>query len=388
MYPVKQSTALTVPFFAFDSNGDGVTGIADGSWTKRISKGGGAFSAMTVTITEMENGWYSLPISSSHSDTLEVLSISLSASGAKRVNLQFRVHARVPDDLAFPNTTGRGIDVTATGEVGIDWGNVGSPTSTVNLSGTTISTSQAVASVSGNVTGSVGSISGVSFPSNFSALAITAGGIVDADLETIKGQTVTCSGGVTVPAATLASTTNITAGTITTVSGNVTGSVGSISGVSFPSNFSAMVITAGGVVDADLETIKGQTVTCSGGVTVPAATLASTTNITAGTITTVTNLTNAPTSGDLTSTMKASVNAEVLDVLNTDTFAEPGQGAPAASATLAQKINYLYKAFRNKFTQTSTAFKLYADDGTTVDQKSTVSDDGTTFTRGEIESGP
>jgi hypothetical protein len=41
------------------------------------------------------------------------------------------------------------------------------------------------------------------------------------------------------------------------------------------------------------------------------ATLATPTNITAGTITTVTNLTNAPTSGDLTSTMKASVTAAV-----------------------------------------------------------------------------
>jgi hypothetical protein len=41
----------------------------------------------------------------------------------------------------------------------------------------------------------------------------------------------------------------------------------------------------------DIDTIKTQSVTCSGGVTVPAATLASTTNITAGTITTTTNLT-------------------------------------------------------------------------------------------------
>lgn len=39
------------------------------------------------------------------------------------------------------------------------------------------------------------------------------------------------------------------------------------------------------------------------------ATIASTTNITGGTITTVTNLTNAPTSGDLTNAMKTSVTA-------------------------------------------------------------------------------
>lgn len=49
-------------------------------------------------------------------------------------------------------------------------------------------------------------------------------------------------------------------------------------------------------------------------------TVASPTNITAGTITTCINLTNAPTSGDLTATMKTSVNTEVLDVLNVDTL--------------------------------------------------------------------
>jgi hypothetical protein len=55
----------------------------------------------------------------------------------------------------------------------------------------------------------------------------------------------------------------------------------------------------------------GQTLSASGTVTLPNATLASTTNITAGTITTVTNLTNAPTAGDLTATMKTSIGTAV-----------------------------------------------------------------------------
>lgn len=84
----------------------------------------------------------------------------------------------------------------------------------------------------------------------------------------------------------------------------------------------------------------------------------------------------------------AQVNAEVVDALATDTYVEPGQGAPAATATLAAKINYLYKAWRNKSTQTSTTYSLYADDTTTVDQKATVSDDATTFTKGEVATGP
>lgn len=39
-----------------------------------------------------------------------------------------------------PTTAGRTLDVSAGGEAGIDWANVGSPTSTVNLSGTTVKT--------------------------------------------------------------------------------------------------------------------------------------------------------------------------------------------------------------------------------------------------------
>jgi hypothetical protein len=92
--------------------------------------------------------------------------------------------------------------------------------------------------------------------------------------------------------------------------------------------------------------------------------------------------------GSLATQAKADVNAEVVDTLATDTYAEPGQGTPAATTTLSAKINYLYKAWRNKVTQTSTTYSLFADDATTVDQKATVSDDGTTFTKGETATGP
>jgi hypothetical protein len=83
----------------------------------------------------------------------------------------------------------------------------------------------------------------------------------------------------------------------------------------------------------------------------------------------------------------ADVNAQVLDVLNVDTFVEPGQGAPAATTTLVQKISYLFKALRNKVTQTSTTTSIYNDAGDTIDQKATVTDDATTFTRGKFGTG-
>jgi hypothetical protein len=91
---------------------------------------------------------------------------------------------------------------------------------------------------------------------------------------------------------------------------------------------------------------------------------------------------------DLTTTQLASVKAQVVAALNTDTYAEPGQGAPGATISLAQKLGYVYKAWRNRSTQTSTQYGLYADNATTLDQKATVQRDGTTFNKGEVGTGP
>ena len=50
-----------------------------------------------------------------------------------------------------PTTAGRTLDVSVTGEAGMDWANVGSPATAQNLSATTISASQVVASVTNPV---------------------------------------------------------------------------------------------------------------------------------------------------------------------------------------------------------------------------------------------
>ncbi len=83
----------------------------------------------------------------------------------------------------------------------------------------------------------------------------------------------------------------------------------------------------------------------------------------------------------------AQINAEVVDTLNVDTYAEPGQEEPPATASLVKKLGYLYKMWRNKKTQTATTKSLFNDDGITVGQKSTFSDDATTFTDGEMGTG-
>ncbi len=220
------------------------------------------------------------------------------------------------------------------GYMGLDWGHITAATTTVALTGTTISTTQKV------------------------------------DVDTIKTNAVVNGGTVTFPTnSTLASTTNISAGTVTTATNvttvnglaanvitatsiaadaitdakvasdvtiaSVTGSVGSISGVTFPTNFGVLSISATtGLVDmtqtaADKvwsttsRTVSAATNITSNGSTISQtqlahldadistrmatytqpsgflasnfpAQIASPTNITAGTITTTTNLTNLP----------------------------------------------------------------------------------------------
>ena len=91
----------------------------------------------------------------------------------------------------------------------------------------------------------------------------------------------------------------------------------------------------------------------------------------------------AVTTDDFNATQKASINAEVVDVLRTDTVAEL-TAPPAANAALSAKINWLFMKARNVITQTATTQLVKADDGTTTVGTSTVSDNGTTATRGEF----
>lgn len=122
MWDLKISTAIDWPLYVFDANGDGIAGLVSADFTSGISKNGGNFSSMTVTITELTGatGWYKLALTSSHTDTLGVLTVTTSATGTKQINAQWRVVNRLADDLAFPETSGRSIKVSAAGAVDAD----------------------------------------------------------------------------------------------------------------------------------------------------------------------------------------------------------------------------------------------------------------------------
>lgn len=129
----------------------------------------------------------------------------------------------------IPTVAGRTLDCSAGGEAGVDWANVGSPTTAVDLSGTTIKTTQKV------------------------------------DVDTIKTNPVVNGGTVTFASNTTVANTTGAVGSVTgavgSVTGNVTGSVGSVVGAvgSVTGNVGGSVASVTGLTASDVGAIKTQT---------------------------------------------------------------------------------------------------------------------------------
>lgn len=74
---------------------------------------------------------------------------------------------------------------------------------------------------------------------------------------------------------------------------------------------------------------------------------------------------------------------EIVDAVWAKTMTELS-AVPGVTGTTLSALSWLFSLARNKVTQTSTTTTLFKDDGSTSLAASTVSDDGTTFTRGEF----
>ncbi len=81
------------------------------------------------------------------------------------------------------------------------------------------------------------------------------------------------------------------------------------------------------------------------------------------------------------------INAASVAAVWAEAMSDLATGAPSATASVLAAINYLYEAWRNKTTTTATLVTVMKDDGSTALVKSTIFDDATTFTKGEMATG-
>ena len=280
--------------------------------------------------------------------------------------------ASIAADIATrlaPTTAGRTLDVTAGGCAGIDWANVEAPTTAVNLSATNIDVDQVVASVSGavgSVTGAVGSVTG--------AVGSVTGNVGG----NVVGSVASVTAGVTLAASAVQAIWDALESALTTA-----GSIGkkladwTIGTAQTGDAYARLGAPAGASVSADVAAIKAETAniladTGTDGVVVSAASVRTAVGLASANLDT--QLDALPTT--------AEVNAQVVDALATDTYAELG-AAPAATASITTMLGWLFALARNKMTQTSTTSTLRNDADSGNIATSTISDNGTTFTRGE-----
>lgn len=112
-----------------------------------IANGGAAATKNSGGGTHRANGVYGFTFDATDTATVGELEVSILVSGALIVFDKFTVLEEAVYDALFassapgylqPTTAGRTLDVSAGGEAGLDWANIGSPTTTQNLTGTTI----------------------------------------------------------------------------------------------------------------------------------------------------------------------------------------------------------------------------------------------------------
>lgn len=345
-YTIQQSTTTQPLVFLMVDSSDGITGKTGLTVTVTLSKNGGSFGAASGSVSEIANGLYKVAGNATDSDTVGPLILHATATGANPTDDCFHVvgYAPLSANLAANVAQWSGTNVASPATAGYPAVTIKSGTGTGELS---LSSGQVILQ-SGTGTGQLDFTSGV-VKSNLTQMGGTAQSATDLkdfadtgyDPSTHKVAGVVLTDTCTTTTTTTNLTNAATAGDLTaTMKTSVT-----------------TACTAATPIAASVSGAVGSVTGNVGG-----------------------NVTGSV--GSLATQAKADVNAEVLDVLVTDTFAQPSS-VPAATSSLKDKINWLFTLARNKLTQTSTTAIVRNDGDSGTIGTSTVSDDGTTYTRGK-----
>jgi len=426
-FPLK-NTAYRVTFPILDADGDLVTGAS--SPDSEISKDSGTFTDCTNEATEIatSSGVYYLDLTSTemNADTVAII-VKCGTAGAKTTTIVlYPVEAgdidvdvtawngtavATPDTAGYPKVTLK--SGTGTGEVNLSSGRADA--NATYIAGAAVSTSTAqlgvnVVNAGGTAWGSGAITAGViaadaigaselaadaateigtavwataartltaatNVTSTGAAVPITAGGLVSADVTAISTDATAANNAESFFDGTGYAGTNNVIPTVTTTA--------TATAVTTVNGLAAGVITAASIatdaIDSDAIAASAVTEIQSGLAT--AAALATVDGI-VDDILVDTGTTLPGSIAALNDLSAADVNAQVVDALATDTYAEPGS-VPAATSSLKDKINWLFMLARNARTTTASADKVRNDANSSDVATAALSDDGTTFTRGE-----
>jgi hypothetical protein len=305
-YDVQQgSTAYPLAFLMVLAS-DHITGAIGLSPTVTIRKVGGSLATPAGTITEIGKGWYQVAGNATDTSTLGPIVLHAEAATADPSDALFPCVLYNPQSASLGLILAKGTNITGFNDIAV----------------TAVVSGGAITTASGKVSG----VALVDTLTTYTGNTVQTGdafgriGVAGASL-TALGDTRIANLDAAV------SSRSVYAGGAVA---SVTGSVGSIAGVTFPANFSTFAIDVSGRVD--LGKILG---TASAGVAGYVGPDWSHVNAPTSTVglsgTTVGSLTNAPTAGDLTATMKASITTAATAATPTAAAVTGAVGSVAGS---------------------------------------------------------
>lgn len=354
---LKQSTASQdVLIGPFVDSTDGVTAetaLTISNTDIRISKNGANIVAKNSGGgTHDENGWYQITLDATDTNTVGRLQIHVNESGALPVWAEFQVLEEDIYDALFASSAAAfdsNADVTV--------GSIASGAVTAASIASSAVTADKIATDAITAAKIAANAIGASELAT-DAVAEIADAVWDEDA-TGHQTTGTFGQAIGDPGA---NTETIYEAVVTDAAGaNIAADI-----VAMDANVDAILVDTGTTLPGTLTTIEGKIDTVD-------------TNVDAVLVDTGTTI-PAQITG-LNDLSAADVNAQVLDVVNVDTFAEP-TGVPPASNTLLGKLGFIYAALRNRLDLTSTEKTFYDDAGSSL-WKKTLSDNGTTYTENE-----
>jgi hypothetical protein len=162
---LKQSTARNL-MVLMTSSTDHITGATGLTLTITASKDGAAFASIAPTVTERGDGWYSLALTTAHTDTLGDFVLHVTASGADPTDVREEVFAALPGDS---------VTVSSLASNSITAASIATDAVTEIQSG--LATSSALSTVDGNVS---------AIKAKTDSLAFTVAGQVDANIQYVN----------------------------------------------------------------------------------------------------------------------------------------------------------------------------------------------------------
>ncbi len=319
---IAVSGGASGPGMSIDGGTSGLA-ISGGSTQPAIDVLGGSNAAAAVVVGA-QGASKGIQISGAGSgDGLEI------NAGATGIGLDIRGGGTSGDGVHISATDGDGLDIVGAGAGNVD----------------------VRADITGNLTGTIDGLTASALADFFTVnsgetyASAVAGSVVAEIADNAGGSSLTVQD-IVDGVYNEARASHTTAGTfgqgVASVQGNVTGSVASVSG------------NVGGNVAGSVGSVTGGV----GG------------NVT-GSI------------GSLAAQAKLDVNAEVVDALNVDTYAEP-TGVPPATTTIQRKLSQVYMALRNGVVVNSnTGNKEFLDDGGSVEWTKAFTDAGGVYTENE-----